>query len=126
MKGILLLSLTSLIAPILDRQSRRKNERRAFIRNKYHCVSIKPNGFACEVVKDIAGKRFLSDEAPAFPLPGCDAKLCKCRYVHYDDRRHKQRRAIDRGFPKNNHRNDERRLKKGRRKSDKLEIIESC
>ena len=103
----ILLSLASFTAPLMVWHSRRKEDRQTFIPNKYHCVSIKPSGYACEAVENIAGKRFLSDEAPAFPLPGCNAKLCKCRYVHYDDRRHKQRRANDRGYLEHNHIDDE-------------------
>lgn len=55
--------------------------------NAYHCVEIDYSSDPCEAVKQLEGKRFLSDEAPMFPLPGCTSKACQCRYVHYDDRR---------------------------------------
>ena len=29
----------------------------------------------------------LPDEAPPLPVPECTSSNCKCRYVHYDDRR---------------------------------------
>jgi hypothetical protein len=39
--------------------------------------------------------RFLSSEAPALPLAGCDARACTCRYRHHEDRRSSLRRAAD-------------------------------
>ena len=60
--------------------------------DNYHCVELRYRGNACNSAKWIGAKRFLPDEAPAFPLPGCDAVKCSCRYVHHDDRRHSDRR----------------------------------
>lgn len=37
-------------------------------------------------------KRFLSGEAPPLPLPNCTAPRCRCCYVHYEDRRERDRR----------------------------------
>jgi len=71
----------------------RRNSRSASARsvadesNAYHCVEIDYSSDPCAAVKKMEGQRFLSDEAPMFPLPGCTSRSCQCRYVHYDDRR---------------------------------------
>lgn len=62
--------------------------------NKYHAVSIVRSLEACAPSVHLSGKRFLSSEAPALPLPGCAVRSCRCRYVHHADRR-----ADDRRFP---------------------------
>ena len=54
---------------------------------KFHAVSIRLGSNACTVAKEIQGERFLATEAPQFPLTGCDVSDCKCRFVHYSDRR---------------------------------------
>jgi len=54
---------------------------------KYHAVSLKILPSACDAAKAMEGERYLSAEAPNIPLPECDAATCKCRYVHYKDRR---------------------------------------
>lgn len=56
-----------------------------------------PSGH-CEAVEKIAGKRLLADEAPALPLPECDAEECNCRYAQYKDRRLDARRDADIGI----------------------------
>lgn len=53
----------------------------------YHCVAIRYREEACVAVQRLSGQRFLSREAPAIPLPACDAASCRCRYVHFEDRR---------------------------------------
>jgi|GEM_PF-490232 hypothetical protein len=54
----------------------------------YHAVSIKLADFPCNAAQEIAGKRYLSGEAPKLPLPGCtNASSCSCRFVHHKDRR---------------------------------------
>jgi hypothetical protein len=58
----------------------------------YHGVSLKPCKNACDAVQTIIGQRFLSSEAPALPLAGCDRQQCKCTYGHYSDRRDKEDR----------------------------------
>ncbi len=59
---------------------------------KYHCVSVRHRANACQAVKRLAGKRFLSKEAPRLPLSNCDVAKCRCRYVHFADRRAEDRR----------------------------------
>lgn len=87
--------------------------------SEYHCVTIKSRRGACQAVLALKGKRFLPDDAPAFPLPECDAKQCRCRYVHYDDRRHDERRETDLGPQDASYSGPDRRLGRGRRRSDR-------
>ena len=119
MEGIPL-SIVSLVEPLRTwrRQSRKSSDTEET--NKYHCVSIKTRRGACKAVLELEGKRFLSDEAPMFPLEKCDASRCKCRYVHYDDRRQENRRGTDAGYPKLEFDGQERRDQRGRRWTDKI------
>jgi hypothetical protein len=86
------------------RQSEPATGRRA---RSYHSVAIRYYGnAACPAVKQFAiqptlstqappfleTRRFLSSEAPLLPLAGCTEKTCQCRYVHYADRRERDRR----------------------------------
>jgi hypothetical protein len=63
----------------------------------YQCVELRYGRDACDAVKRIGDKRFLSGEAPEIPLAGCNAAKCSCSYVHHQDRRHSDRRHP---FPK--------------------------
>jgi hypothetical protein len=58
----------------------------------YHCVAIRYRDGACAAVQRLVGQRFLSKEAPSIPLPACDAASCRCRYVHFEDRRQSDER----------------------------------
>lgn len=53
----------------------------------FHGVSVKPGLHACKAVQALAGQRFLPQETPAMPLPGCDQVECRCSYAHHGDRR---------------------------------------
>jgi hypothetical protein len=55
--------------------------------NPYHCVGIHHLDGACAAVERLSGRRFLSKDAPSLPLLTCDAAECRCRYMHFDDRR---------------------------------------
>lgn len=59
---------------------------------KFHGVSVKPCLYACKAAQELAGQRFLPDEAPAIPLPGCDEAKCRCAYSHHGDRRDRENR----------------------------------
>ncbi len=59
---------------------------------EFYCVEIHSKGKICDVAKKIKKIRFLSAEAPAFPLQGCDQEHCHCDYIHHEDRRVRQRR----------------------------------
>lgn len=88
--------------------------------NPYHAVSVQPCLMACERIRPLTGKRYLSREAPALPVSGCTNRQCRCRYVHHDDRRADERRVIGEGragLPA--YGGPERRLvRRGRRASD--------
>lgn len=62
-------------------------------RSGFHCVEVKTGNYACEAAKQLGGVRFLPNEAPSLPLPGCRAPECACSFVHYDDRRDDIRRG---------------------------------
>ena len=75
----------------------------------------------CQAAADIAGKRFLTGEAPLLQLPDCTEHYCRCRYVRFDDRREGPRRDADHGIGEQYHHviTKERRAgSKGRRNGD--------
>ena len=61
-------------------------------RKNYHCVEVRKGIRACKAVQDLGNVRFLSDQAPSLPVPGCTAETCTCRFIHHDDRRDDDRR----------------------------------
>ncbi|MDX1404598.1 MAG: hypothetical protein R3192_08670 [Woeseiaceae bacterium] len=66
--------------------------------SRYRCVQVIGNeADCCRAARDIAGRRFLSNEIPKLPLAGCDAKKCHCSYQLFDDRRTTARRDPDPG-----------------------------
>jgi hypothetical protein len=84
---------------------------------KFHCVEVKAVDCTCEAIKQLAGLRFLSDEAPLLPLPECSAGTCRCRYEHHEDRRQDLRRnpyGVQRAVPPP-HIDEDRRAGKDRR-----------
>lgn len=86
-------------------------------RHPYQCVSIATRTHGCAPACSLAERRFLPAEAPSLPLPGCTQARCICVYLHFEDRRHHQRRAAE-------HRRNgagplaDRRISPGRRRSD--------
>jgi len=53
----------------------------------FHGVSLNPGPDPCDAVQSVLGRRYLSNDAPTLPLPGCDRQRCGCTYGHYRDRR---------------------------------------
>jgi len=53
----------------------------------YYGVSIKAGVNTCDAVDAIRNDRFLLEDAPKFPLPGCDRGDCSCVALPEDDRR---------------------------------------
>jgi hypothetical protein len=88
--------------------------------NPFHSVTIAIGPRACAAARTLRDRRFLSREAPALPLKGCDCSDCSCRYEHYDDRRKSGRRARDLGVSIDGYDGSEKRTKakRGRRKAD--------
>jgi hypothetical protein len=90
----------------------------------YHSVEIIDGSGICSSANALKGKRYLSQDAPKLPLPGCLDKECNCRYLHHQDRRKdSEDRRMDFGvsselfgvFGETNRRGMNR---KGRRRSD--------
>ena len=91
----------------------------AAVRHLFHGVAVKPaEACQCKAVAALEGRRFLSDEAPALPLTGCDVPhACRCVYQHFNDRRTLVRRETDSGLPAHERPMD-RRLQAPRRITD--------
>jgi hypothetical protein len=53
----------------------------------YYGASVQICSNPCDAARDIADKRFLSEDAPHFPLPDCDRDECRCIMRPQDDRR---------------------------------------
>jgi hypothetical protein len=87
---------------------------------KWYSVSLVPGKRCCLAVKQLARKRWLSADAPRFPVAKCDMKTCECRYQHHDDRRGTPRRRVDREALPRSYEGDERRAsRRERRRPDK-------
>lgn len=101
-----------------QRAIRRVHEDEEETPNPYHAVAIRVRGKGCDAARELKGKRYLSTEAPLLPLAGCSSANCVCQYVHFDDRRHYDRRGP---YPLRIFSGDERRGTNGRRLLDALE-----
>ena len=88
----------------------------------FHAIEIENPEQACEAAQKLAGKRFLSMDAPLFPLPDCSKQNCQCHYKHYDDRRQeKDRRSLSTNESDTQAEyTDKRDGTKGRRKGDQI------
>ncbi len=72
---------------IRSRQRQPVSDSNRSARNLYHCVEVCPGSAACKAAHTIGNIRFLYQEAPRFPVPGCTEQQCTCGYIHHDDRR---------------------------------------
>jgi hypothetical protein len=88
--------------------------------NPYHAVSILPGTGACAAANRFSGQRMLPKQAPRLPLPGCDAKICDCRFKHHKDRRAGPRRNSDVVLMTASFPGKERRRSRGRRAEDQF------
>jgi hypothetical protein len=67
--------------------------------NPWHAVAVIASRTPCQAATQLAGRRFLSADAPRLPLPQCTWPMrCGCTYRHYEDRRVNLRRGADRGM----------------------------
>ena len=94
----------------------------------YHCVACKCSEESCAGIAGLKDQLFLVGDDRQFPVPECTAVRCRCRYVHYPDRRRHDddRRAsfgLEQQMYKFNHDKD-RRLSLGRRSEDWSEDLE--
>jgi hypothetical protein len=88
-------------------------------RTAWFAVSVTIGPGACEGARAFGTTRWLSADAPRFPLPGCNALNCDCRYKHHSDRRAGDQRSRDRGGIPRPHSGPERRGERhGRRSTD--------
>jgi len=59
----------------------------------WRCVEIKTSSVRpCAAARALIGRRFLPEEIPELPLPGCSAETCSCSYELHRDRRRQSRR----------------------------------
>ena len=95
----------------------------------YRSAEIQFQDCACDAVKEMEGKRFLSREVPLIPLPDCTSSDCKCTYIRHKDRRDwsKDRREsfISQSSQYTASGNDERREKVDRRADEESAFAET-
>lgn len=86
----------------------------------WRAVEIVPAKGACPAARALKGKRYLVDEAPRLPLTHCSSSdTCTCSYRKLPDRRTDLRREQDdTGIRRFMQPSEDRRRKRGRRKSD--------
>ena len=106
MRLVIILALVALVVAIWLRRRggpvetpTPKPERRRIAASEYQSVSIQPGPGACQAAQDRAGEIFLVNEAPLFPLSGCEVENCRCSYRQEGDRRQSIRRRADVGLP---------------------------
>ena len=91
-------------------------------KHPWHAVEIVAPKTACAAAQALNGKRFLSAEAPLLPLHDCALTgSCHCVYRKHTDRRDGdtvRRSEDDTGIRRMAPALEERRSKRGRRKSD--------
>jgi hypothetical protein len=91
------------------------------VAGRYQAVSVVSRTRACPAANEIDGRRFLADDAPLLPVPGCDSAKCNCRYARHGDRRRRGDRRSFTGLQTELYTADgkpERRSIRGRRKED--------
>jgi hypothetical protein len=85
----------------------------------WHAVSVAVKAGCCEAAKQRRNVRFLSAEAPRFPLENCtNPEDCQCAYRHFDDRRAGSRRQREMGLRKSRKGQQERRQGADRRRAE--------
>jgi len=89
--ALILLGVSGYLIGLLHRpvQNRRAQARSA----RWHGVAISPCRDACDSARRLWNTRYLSKEAPRLPLADCNRRPCRCRFIHYVDRRTGDRRA---------------------------------
>lgn len=93
------MALFSMLRRVRANDASTAGPERAEYARRHTAVEIVPHeDGSCEAARSLAGTRFLSREAPLFPLRGCDRPQCDCTYRHHPDRRMDIRRAADLGF----------------------------
>ena len=67
---------------------------------RFHAVSIRFGPGACAASRELHGRRYLAGTAPDLPLADCSSDDCRCRFVHFSDRRggDDRRHPFQKGF----------------------------
>jgi hypothetical protein len=85
----------------------------------WHAVSVVVKAGGCEAARQLRHVRFLSAQAPRFPVEHCtNPDRCQCAYRHFDDRRLGSRRQAEMGLRKSRKGEQERRHGVDRRRAD--------
>jgi hypothetical protein len=87
-------------------------------RRQWHAVEVVAGNGACKAASAWTGCRLLSRAAPRLPLAECDVARCTCKYRHFGDRRHADRRGHPPSVLPQQRAPSERRGRRGRRASD--------
>lgn len=85
---------------------------------RFAAVEIRSRGLVCGAARTLQGQRFLSHQAPALPLVGCDIARCGCSFAKLSDRREDERRSEYPGLTTSMFRTAERREQTDRRDAD--------
>jgi hypothetical protein len=86
---------------------------------QWHAVGVITGESPCVAIQLLRQRRWLSAEAPRFPLPNCNSPQCDCHYSHFKDRRAGPRRTVDNGgFPAQYSGPQRRSERRGRRSTD--------
>ena len=75
-------------------EKRQKKLDRLRQRGLFYGVQVQPSG--CKACSRLAGKVFAFENAPKFPVYGCDALVCNCEYLGAIDRRQKGEKRSNR------------------------------
>jgi len=107
--ALILLGLTGYLIGLLHRPTKARSAQARSTR--WHGVAISPSGNACDSARRLWNVRYLSKEAPRLPLADCNRRPCRCRYIHYGDRRTEDRRAtVPTGYARERRRGHRRAL----------------
>ena len=80
-------------------------------------VEIRTHAGACQAAQALVGQRYLTKDAPALPLPKCDAARCTCTFSKLQDRRTEGRRLDFGGLHASQFLATNRRSKRDRRRA---------
>ena len=58
----------------------------------FRSVGIDVGKHCCRAANNIRGERYLINQAPPLPLAACESTQCRCKYIHFADRRTDERR----------------------------------
>jgi hypothetical protein len=86
---------------------------------RFGAVEIRVRAGACQAARALEGRRYLSKEAPALPLPACTVAQCSCKFTKWSDRRAEHRRLEHGGLSASIFLANNRRMKRERRRAAK-------